>query len=79
MSAASPLNVVATFQNAGINLAITDGKLMCRITPRSAQCLMASVDFEGNRRNETVSDGEATETQLYLERIVTDAEELEEE
>jgi hypothetical protein len=37
------------------------------------------VDFEGNPRDETVSDGETRETQLYLERIVTDTEELEEE
>jgi hypothetical protein len=37
------------------------------------------VDFEGNPRDETVSNGEATETQLYLERIVTDTKKLEEE
>jgi hypothetical protein len=28
MSAASPLNVIATFRNAGINLAIADEKLI---------------------------------------------------
>jgi hypothetical protein len=37
------------------------------------------VDFEGNLRDETVSVGEATETQRQLERILTDTEELEEE
>jgi hypothetical protein len=40
---------------------------------------MASVDFEGNPSDEAVSDGEEMETQLYLERIVTDTKELEEE
>jgi hypothetical protein len=79
MPAASPLNVIATFRNVGINLVIADEKLICRITPRSALCLMTSVDFEGNPRDATVSDAEATETQPYLERIVTDTEELEEE
>jgi hypothetical protein len=78
MSAASFLNVVAAFRNARINLAIPDEVLICRIAPGRARCLIASVDFEGNPRNETVSDGQATETQLYLERIVTDTEELEE-
>jgi hypothetical protein len=78
-SAASPFNVLATFRNAGINLAIADEKLICQTSPRSARCLMASVDVEGNSRDETVSSGEATETQLYLERIVTDTAELEEE
>jgi hypothetical protein len=67
MSVASHLHVVATFGNSGINLAIANEKLIYRITPRSAQCLMASVDFEGKPRDETVSDGEAAETQLYLE------------
>jgi hypothetical protein len=79
MPAASPLNGIATFLNAEINLAIADEKLICWITPRSARCLMMSVDFKSNPREETVSDGEAAETQLYLERIVTDTEELEEE
>jgi hypothetical protein len=79
MSAASLVNVIATFRNAGINLAIAGEKLICRLAPRSARCLMTSVDFESNPRDETVSDGEATETQLYPERIVTDREELEEE
>jgi hypothetical protein len=60
-------------------LGITDEELTCRIIPRGAPCLMTSVDFEGNPRDETVSDSEAMETQLYLERIVTDTEELEEE
>jgi hypothetical protein len=63
MSAASPFNVVATFRNAGINLAIADEKLICRITLRGGRCLMASVDFKGNPNDEAVSDGEATETQ----------------
>jgi hypothetical protein len=76
---ASPLNVIAAFRDLGKDLAIADDKSICQITPRSALCLMASVDFEGNLRDETVSDGEATETQLYHERIVTDTEELEEE
>jgi hypothetical protein len=67
MPAASPLNVIATFRNVGINLAIADEKLICRTTPRSARCLMTSVDFKGNPRDETVPDGEATETQPYLE------------
>jgi hypothetical protein len=40
---------------------------------------MVSVNFEGNPRDETASDGEATETKLYLERIVAGTEELEEE
>jgi hypothetical protein len=79
MSAASPLNVITTLRNAGITLAIADEKAICWITPRSAGCLMASVDFEGNPRDERVSDGEATETRVYLERIVIDTEELEEE
>jgi hypothetical protein len=74
-----PLNVVATFQNAGINLAIADEKLICGITPRTTQCLMASADFEGNPSSEVVSDGEMTETQLHLKRIVTYTKELEEE
>jgi hypothetical protein len=60
MSAASPLNVVATVRNAGINRPIADEKLISRIAPRTAQYLMTSVDFEGNPRDETVSDGEAT-------------------
>jgi hypothetical protein len=79
MSAASAINVIATFQSVGINLAIADEKLICWLTPRSTRCLMASVDFEGNPKGETVSVGEATETQRHLERIVTDTEELEEE
>jgi hypothetical protein len=78
-SAASPINVVAKLWNAGINLAIADEKLICRITPRSARCLMAPVDFQGNLRNEAVSDREAIETQPCLERLVTDSEELGEE
>jgi hypothetical protein len=36
------------------------------------------MDFEGNTRDETVSDGDATETQRGLGRIVTGTEELEE-
>jgi hypothetical protein len=40
---------------------------------------MASVDSEGNPMGRTVSDGEAMKTQLYLERIAADREELEEE
>jgi hypothetical protein len=64
MSAASPLNLVTTFRNAGINLTIADEKSICRITSRNARYLMASVDFEGNPRDETVSGGEATETQI---------------
>jgi hypothetical protein len=79
MLAASLLNAVAAFRNPGIDLAIADEKLTFRISPGSAQCLMASVDFEGNPKDETVSDGEVTATQPYLERIVTDTEELEEE
>jgi hypothetical protein len=79
MSGSRLIVVVATFRNAGINLAIADEKLICKITPGSARCLIASVDFEGNPRDETVSDGEARETQLYLERIVTGTEKLEEE
>jgi hypothetical protein len=67
MSAASPLNLVATFRNGGINLAIADEQLICWITHGGARCLMASVAFEGNPRDEAVSDGELTETQLYLE------------
>jgi hypothetical protein len=38
-----------------------------------------SVDFEDNRREEKVSDGEATEPQPSVERMVTKTEELEEE
>jgi hypothetical protein len=49
------------------------------MTSRSARYLISSVDFEGNPRDETVSDGEATETRPYLEEIVTDTEEPEEE
>jgi hypothetical protein len=79
MSAGSPLNVLATFQNAGITVAIANEKLICRITLRRTRRLMASVDFEGNPGDEPVSDGEVTETQLYLERIVIDTKELEEE
>jgi hypothetical protein len=79
MSAACPLNAMATFRNAGISLAIADEKLICWVLPRSAPCLMASVYFEDNQLDETVSGGEATETQPYLERILTDTEELEEE
>jgi hypothetical protein len=33
---------------------------------------MASVNFEGSLSDEAVSDGEVTETQPYIERIVTD-------
>jgi hypothetical protein len=40
---------------------------------------MESVDFEGNPRDKTASDGGAMKTQLYLERMVTDTKELEEE
>jgi hypothetical protein len=79
MSVASPLNVFAAFQNAGINLAIADEKSTCRITPRSGRCLMASADVERQPSDEAVSGGEGTEAQLYLEGIVTDTEELEEE
>jgi hypothetical protein len=77
MSAASPLNVVATFWNAGINLAIADEELICRITPKSARCLVASVEFVSNPSDEAVSDGEVSETQPYLEQIVTDTKEVE--
>jgi hypothetical protein len=79
MPAAPALNVVARLRNAGINLAIADKKLICRITHRSARCLMRSVDFEGDPSDEAASDGDVTETQLHLEQIVTDTEELEEE
>jgi hypothetical protein len=79
MSATSPLNVVATFRSAVINLAMSDEKMSCRITPRSTRCLIASVDFEGNPSDEAVSDGEVAETQPYLERIATDTKELDEE
>jgi hypothetical protein len=65
MSAASPLNGVATFRNAGINLAIADEKLICRKTPRGARSLMPSVRFEGDPSDEAVSDGEVTETHSY--------------
>jgi hypothetical protein len=34
VSMASAFNAVATFRNAGINLAIADEKLICLITPR---------------------------------------------
>jgi hypothetical protein len=75
MSEAPPLNLVARMR--GSNLAIADEKLICRITPRSARYLMASVDFEGNRSDEAVSDFEVTETQLRLERIVVGTKDLE--
>jgi hypothetical protein len=67
MSAASPLDLIATFRNAGINLAIADEKWICRMASRSARRLMTSVDFERNPRDEIVSVGEATHAQLYLE------------
>jgi hypothetical protein len=60
MSAASPLAVVVALRNTRINLAIADEKSIYQITPRTARCLMASLAFEGNLRDETVSDGEAT-------------------
>jgi hypothetical protein len=40
---------------------------------------MMSVDFEDNRMDETVLNGEATEPQPYVKRMVTNTEELEEE
>jgi hypothetical protein len=78
MSAASPLNVMAMLRNARINPAIADETLICGITARTARCLMASMDFECNPSDEAASDVEVTETQLYLQRIVTDTKELEE-
>jgi hypothetical protein len=41
--------------------------------------VIASVDFESKPGDEAVSDGEVTETQLYLGRRVTDRKELGEE
>jgi hypothetical protein len=73
----SLFNVVATFRNAGINLAIADEKLICLIIPRGARCLIAPVDLEGNPGDEAMPDGDVTEAQLYRERIVTETQELE--
>jgi hypothetical protein len=43
MSVASPLNIVPTFRNAEIDLGFIEGELVCRITPKSTQCLMAAM------------------------------------
>jgi hypothetical protein len=72
MSAACPINAVAAFRNAGINLAITDDKLVCRITPESARCLVRPVNTEmESPGGETESDGEQMELQVFLEAVVT--------
>jgi hypothetical protein len=67
------------FWNAGINLVTAKDKLIFRTSPRSAQYLMAPVDFKVNPSGELAFDGKVTETPPYLERIFTDTKELEEE
>jgi hypothetical protein len=39
MSAASPMNIIKSFRNAGISLAVEHGTLLCKITPETARCL----------------------------------------
>jgi ADP-ribosylglycohydrolase len=79
MSVAAPLNIVATFRNTEIDLWITERKLVCRITPRSAECPMAPVHLAIAVDREAEPDDEDTEGQLDLEQIVADIAGLEDE
>jgi hypothetical protein len=71
MSAVCPINVVSTFRNAGINLAIADDKSVCRITPESARYLLRPVNIEVESvGGQTESDDEQMEVQVLLEVVV---------
>jgi hypothetical protein len=68
MSAACPINVVATFRNGGIHLAIEDHKLVCPITPEKAGCLLRPVKIEVESvRGETERDDEQMEVHVFQE------------
>jgi hypothetical protein len=79
ISAAAPLNTVASFRNAEIDLGIADGKLVGRITPKSAGCLMAPVHLAVVVDPEVKPDDEETEVRLYLEQNVADMSPLDHE
>jgi hypothetical protein len=66
MSAASPINVVATFRSAGITLALgEDGKLYCRVSPHEARCLLSPPEPVVTKKAT-----EVVETRLYLEHCM---------
>jgi hypothetical protein len=41
LSAAPPINLVQSFKNAGISLVKEGPAILCTVTPRTAQCLIA--------------------------------------
>jgi hypothetical protein len=77
ISAASPLNIVAAFQSAVINLIIADRKVVCQMTPRNAGCLMVSLNLALDHGDGVELDDQETEAQLYLESVREDEDSTE--
>jgi hypothetical protein len=77
MSLPAPLNIVVAFRNAGINLGMADGKLICWITPKSARRLMTPVHLAVAADLEAGFDDEETETEVSLEQVVAEVAALE--
>jgi hypothetical protein len=56
MSAATPVNVVQTFRNAGVVLAVEEVRLMCRVDLTQARCLLKRLEAEDRVYVQEVAD-----------------------
>jgi hypothetical protein len=55
-SACNPVNVIASFRNAGIALHLDDGMLMCHADIEECRCLLGQVDFFSTSAKEDVAE-----------------------
>jgi hypothetical protein len=62
-----------------MGLEIADGRLVCRITPKSVRRLMAPVPLANGEDLEAETDDEEMKVQLSREQVVADGAVLEEE
>jgi hypothetical protein len=68
MSAAVPVNIVQSFRNAGVILAVVDNKVFCKVEPRQARCLLQPITGDKTEVEEVAGeDREHVEEELYVQ------------
>jgi hypothetical protein len=78
MAAATPVNVVRTFRNAGIVLVVGNTRLFCRVDPTQARYLLRPLPEENPRVNEmTEGEQERLEEEMYVQECADAIEDVE--
>jgi hypothetical protein len=77
-AAATPVNIVQSFRNAGIGLIVQDGRLLCKIDPSQARCLLKPLPNLIPAPEEMTEDAqEDLEMEIYVQECADAIEDIE--